>query len=281
MQWKQFFTPVQSIDAKTAARYMQDRPAGSYTLLDVRQPREYENSHIAGARLVPVGELDRRLDELDPEKPTIVYCAIGGRSRIAAQMLAGRGFREVYNLAGGIRAWEHKTAVGPEDLGLHLFTGLEKTEQTLAVAYGLEQGLRDFYLSMTARVGPEAAKQLFTRLADIEILHQNQIMDLYEQVSGSRRTREDFAGNVVQQAMEGGLTTEQYLALYRPDLDSVLEIISLAMAIEAQALDLYQRAAQRAADQDSRAILLQIAQEERAHLSQLGRLLDETERAEQ
>lgn len=280
MQWKQFFTPVQSMDAKTAARYMEEHPAETYTLLDVRQPKEYENSHIAGAKLIPVGELDRRLDELDTDKPAIVYCAIGGRSRIAAQMLSGKGFREVYNMSGGIRAWEHKTAMGPEDLGLHLFSGTEKTEETLAVAYGLEQGLRDFYLTMAAKVRSEEAKQLFTKLADIEILHQNRIMDLHEQVTGIRRTKEEFAGNVVKQAMEGGLTTEQYLALYRPNLDSVSEIVSLAMSIEVQALDLYQRAAQRSADHDSRLLLLQIAQEERAHLEQLGRLLDATQAAE-
>lgn len=274
MQWKQFFTPVQSMDAKTAAQYMDEHPAEAYTLLDVRQPKEYENSHIAGAKLIPVGELDRRLDELDPDKPAIVYCAIGGRSRIAAQMLSGKGFKEVYNLSGGIRAWEHKTAMGPEDLGLHLFSGTEKTEETLAVAYGLEQGLRDFYLSMAAKVRSEEAKKLFTKLADIEILHQNRIVDLHDQLTGIRRSKEDFAGNVVEKAMEGGLTTEQYLALYRPDLDSVPEIVSLAMSIEVQALDLYQRAAQRAADHDSRLLLLQIAQEERAHLEQLGRLLD-------
>ena len=280
MQWKQFFTPVQSIDAPKAAQYMEEHPAETYTLLDVRQPKEYENSHIAGAKLIPVGELDRRLDELDPDKPAIVYCAIGGRSRIAAQMLAGNGFKEVYNLSGGIRAWQHKTAMGPEDLGLHLFSGIEKTEETLAVAYGLEQGLRDFYLTMAARVRSEVAKKLFTRLADIEILHQKQIIDLYEQVTGIRQTPEEFAGNVVGQAMEGGLTTEQYLALYRPDLDSVPEIVSLAMSIEVQALDLYQRAAQRTSTHDSRLLLLHIAQEERAHLEQLGRLLDETQAAE-
>ncbi|MBI4793782.1 MAG: sulfurtransferase, partial [Deltaproteobacteria bacterium] len=50
--------------------------------------------------------------------------------------------------------------------------------------------------------------------------------------------------------------------------------------IEVQALDLYQRAAQRSADHDSRLLLLQIAQEERAHIEQLGRLLDATQAAE-
>ena len=74
--------------------------------------------------------------------------------------------------------------------------------------------------------------------------------------------------------MEGGLTTEEYLQLYQPDLDSPAEVISLAMAIEAQALDLYQRAAERAGTDAARTALMQIANEERSHLEQLARLFE-------
>jgi sulfur-carrier protein adenylyltransferase/sulfurtransferase len=76
--------------------------------------------------------------------------------------------------------------------------------------------------------------------------------------------------------MEGGLSTDDYLKLYQPDLDVVEEVISLAMAIEAQALDLYQRAADRAVSAESRNALAQIASEERGHLEQLGRLFART-----
>ena len=74
--------------------------------------------------------------------------------------------------------------------------------------------------------------------------------------------------------MEGGLTTDEYLKLYDPDLEVAEEVISLAMAIEAQALDLYQRASEKAASEESRAALMQIAGEERAHIEQLGKLLE-------
>jgi len=46
---------------------------GKVVFLDVRQPKEYENAHIPGSKLIPIGELDKRLDELDPEAPTVVY----------------------------------------------------------------------------------------------------------------------------------------------------------------------------------------------------------------
>jgi len=74
--------------------------------------------------------------------------------------------------------------------------------------------------------------------------------------------------------MEGGLTTQEYLRLYQPDLEVAAEVISLAMAIEAQALDLYQRAADRAQTDESKKVLMQIANEERAHIEQLASLFE-------
>jgi rhodanese-related sulfurtransferase/rubrerythrin len=272
MRWRQFFTPAKSIDAVAAKDYMNRRPSDAFTLLDVRQPDEYEAGHLPGAKLIPLPELGARLSELDADKPTVVYCAIGGRSRVAAQVLAAKGFKEVLNLSGGIKAWNSQTAVGPEDQGLDLFTGRESPEETLLTAYSLEAGLREFYLAMAGQVKAEAARRLFEKLASIEVKHQDRIFDEYRRLSGAAISREEFAQNVVSPAMEGGLTTRDYLERYQPDLEVPEEAISLAMAIEAQALDLYQRAADRAASLEGRSVLTQIANEERAHLEQLGAL---------
>ena len=76
-------------------------------------------------------------------------------------------------------------------------------------------------------------------------------------------------------AVEGGLTTDEYMQMFRPDLESAVDVISLAMSIEAQALDLYTRAAGRSENQRSQGALKKIAEEERVHLKQLGALMDE------
>ena len=73
MQWKQFFTPVKGMDAEEARSYIRTHPEGTYTLLDVRQPVEYEKEHIPGALLIPLPDLGSRLNELDREKPIIAY----------------------------------------------------------------------------------------------------------------------------------------------------------------------------------------------------------------
>jgi rhodanese-related sulfurtransferase/rubrerythrin len=274
MRWKQFLTPVKSFDGLAAKDYMNRSDPQAYTLLDVRQPEEYQSEHLPGAKLIPLPDLGQRITELDPNKPTIVYCAIGGRSRVAAQYLAGKRFADVYNLAGGIKAWKSEKAVGPEDQGLDLFSGKESPQETLVVAFGLEEGLRAFYELMVQKVTNETARQLFVQLGRIEVKHQERIFSEYRQLSGTRLNQADFAQTILAPAMEGGLTTDDFLRRFQPNLENPIEIISLAMAIEAQALDLYQRAADRPVPEATRKVLMQIATEEHAHLEQLGMLFN-------
>ena len=273
MRWKQFFTPVSSVDAEEARQILAGTPADEVTILDVRQPGEYAEGHIPGARLIPLAQLSDRLEEIPKDSTTLVYCAIGGRSRVAAQMLSGKGFSEILNLTGGIKAWNGEAAVGPMDKGLELFDGSETLEEILKVAYSLEMGLREFYLSMQDKVEGSEVKGLFAKLAEIEVHHEQRILDEYNQTAGTALSREEFEKQVTVRAMEGGLTTEEYTALFQPNWNSVQDIIGMAMSIEAQALDLYMRAAETCAD-DSKKALLRIADEEKTHLRLLGEMAD-------
>ena len=188
-------------------------------------------------------------------------------------MLSGKGY-DVINVAGGIKAWDGHLAVGPEAMGLDFFTGKESIEETLVAAYSLEAGLRDFYLSMIENVRQDDIKTLFQKLSDIELLHQNRIFDEYLQVTGKTVNRDAFEKDRVVEAVEGGMTTDEYIEMFKPDWDSAVDIISLAMSIEAQALDLYTRAAENSKDPRSTEALKKIAEEERVHLEQLGKLMD-------
>ena len=181
---------------------------------------------------------------------------------------------EIYNLSGGIKAWSLKKAIGKEDLGLNVLSGKESPEETLIIAYSLEAGLREFYLSMAEKIENEKTAALFEKLSTIEVKHQDRLLNEYNRRAGVSMDRGAFEAQRVAPQMEGGLTTDEYLALYQPDLAIPLEVISLAMAIEAQALDLYRRAADRSDTGDTRNALSRIADEERAHLVQLGRLLE-------
>ncbi len=189
-------------------------------------------------------------------------------------MLAGKGFETVYNVAGGFKGWKSKAAFGKEELGLELFTGDESPEKTLVVAYSLEAGLRDFYLSMITEVKNNDTKDLFQKLSEIEVKHQDRIFNEYITITGKSEDRKEFEKRTVSKEIEGGLTTEEYMNLFHPDLDSMEDIIALAMSIEAQALDLYMRAADRTSNPQSKKVLTQIADEERTHLVRLGKLME-------
>jgi rhodanese-related sulfurtransferase len=73
MKWMQFLTPAKSINFEETRDYISQHSGEDITILDVRQPSEYQESHIPGAILIPLPQLPDRLDELDPQKPTLVY----------------------------------------------------------------------------------------------------------------------------------------------------------------------------------------------------------------
>lgn len=75
-------------------------------VVDVRNPGEVEAGTIPGAITIPVGQLPSRLSELDPAKPTVVYCAGGYRSSVAASLLRRNGFADVSDILGGYGAWD-------------------------------------------------------------------------------------------------------------------------------------------------------------------------------
>lgn len=273
MRWKQFFTPVKSINALEANQLLSDKSSEQLTTLDVRQPKEYHQHHIPGAKLIPLANLDDQIDEINKDIPVLVYCAIGGRSRAAAQLLAGRGY-DVLNLSGGIKAWQGNIAVGDETAGLDLFSGNESIKEILVVAYSLEQGLEDFYISLAEKVSEQNVKDLFRQLSSIESLHRQSILEIYQKATGDTVDHEVFAARLIPGVLEGGLSTEEYLELFNPDLNSSADVISLAMSIESQALDLYERAAQRSESEPAQTALRKIASEEKQHLQHLGKLLD-------
>jgi adenylyltransferase/sulfurtransferase len=78
---------------------------GSVTIVDVREPFEYEIAHIAGSKLMPLTELPGRFDELERGKEIVALCKTGARSAHAVELLQSAGFAQSFNLEGGIDAW--------------------------------------------------------------------------------------------------------------------------------------------------------------------------------
>lgn len=96
---------VKEVDTTGAVQLMNHREA---LVLDVREDREIAAGRIPNSKHIPLGQLGSRLQELAKykEKPVVVNCRSGARSASACRVLAKNGFGEVYNLKGGILAWE-------------------------------------------------------------------------------------------------------------------------------------------------------------------------------
>lgn len=97
--------PFERIDVDTAKAMLEE---GDVTLIDVREPQEWAQGHIPGNKLVPLMTLMSNPREHIPEGPVIFYCAEGVRSALACEVAAAIGRKHLYNLEGGIKAWQAK-----------------------------------------------------------------------------------------------------------------------------------------------------------------------------
>jgi rhodanese-related sulfurtransferase len=98
---------IQEISATDLKRRMD--AGDDIQLIDVRQPEEYAFAKIDGARLIPLGELLNRVNELDENRETVLQCKSGMRSARGVEALQRAGFKgELKNLKGGITAWSNE-----------------------------------------------------------------------------------------------------------------------------------------------------------------------------
>jgi rhodanese-related sulfurtransferase len=93
--------PFTRISVEEANNMMAD----GATVIDVRNPDEYQSGHVPGATLIPVNSVFARREELPKDKDVIFVCAVGQRSALAAEMAAAAGLTRLFNLEGGTDAW--------------------------------------------------------------------------------------------------------------------------------------------------------------------------------
>jgi len=134
---------------------------GEFTLLDVRQPEEYEAGHIPGAMLIPLGELEARQGELDRDKKIIAYCRSGRRGMAAAIALCALGFKGIHNLDGGLTNWSHETITGIPERRPELITEAADVRDIFILAIKLEKGSRDFYMAARNKTQSSQMKETF------------------------------------------------------------------------------------------------------------------------
>jgi rhodanese-related sulfurtransferase/rubrerythrin len=257
--------PTWSVDKIRA--FLEESEPGEYTVLDVRQPEEYAEGHLAGSKLIPVGELHQRIEELDRAKPTIVYCRAGVRGANGAGVLLNAGFDEVWNMDGGILAWEGKTATGAPEAGMWWFEEARSPEEYIALAWILEEGAKIFYARMAEQFACLDVGKVFQGLAQVEEHHKETLRQLHRALTGREEdplTPDEVAAH---DTMEGGVSITKVLAW--AEGQKPIDVLEFSVSMEVNAYDLYLKVAQRLEQKGSRDVLLHLAREEKAHLDRL------------
>lgn len=99
------FRGIKEVNSAAALQLINHKNA---VVLDVRESSEYDAGHVLNSKLLPLGKLKERMGELEKFKnqPIVVVCRSGNRSGTACFILGKQGFNQVYNLAGGVQAWQ-------------------------------------------------------------------------------------------------------------------------------------------------------------------------------
>lgn len=130
---------IETIDSKTYSEKLS--ATENAQLLDVRTPEEYAVEHLENASNVNWNgdDFTAKVEKLDKSKPVFVYCKVGGRSGQAANKLAELGFKEIYNLEGGIMKWQGKktsyASVTPKGLSVSEFEKLTNSDKKVIINF--------------------------------------------------------------------------------------------------------------------------------------------------
>ena len=250
---------------------------GSYILLDVRQPQEYNERHIPGAMLVPLGKLEARQNEIDRNKKVIIYCRSGHRSLAAAIILCELGFEQIYHIEGGILNWPYKTISGSHEVEPDLITESATVHDVFVLGMKLEKGLYNFYKTAMKKTGVRKLKNLLGILANAEEGH---IQRLYRRATDtlgkdSLAPFEQLTGELEGDYMEGGIKVHPALETQEIKFKDKHEILELALEKEYLSYDFYKKAAALVNNANVKTLLHELALEERNHADILIRQLEQ------
>ena len=254
--------------------YMQEHKEKNYLVIDVRQASEYEEGHIPGAKLMPLGEVEARLFTLPADRDLIFYCANGGRSTWAAS-LAGEGEvsdKTVYHLMGGMMAWEGKTLSGYPKV--KIFDNDQTIEELLATAMDLEKGAWRFYQYAKERYSEDPICLTLEQVSIAEKAHATLVYRFWQKLQHNPPPFDQVYQDLSGEILEGGRNFEETCR----HLDSVQKhgcaaVIDLAMTIEYSAFELYRTMAERSENSEAQSIFWSIAQAEKSHMRALTRAI--------
>jgi sulfur-carrier protein adenylyltransferase/sulfurtransferase len=194
------------------------------------------------------------------------------RSRAAASVLARAGFKAVYSMEGGIRAWEGVVAEGFPETFTVLFAGAKTVGELIGIAWLLEDGARVFYEEAAKAVGESEDGAVFMAMSVAEERHEAVLSKLHQTLTGtgigksSLELRARGPGNL----MEGGAILDEALSWVRGK--SMKTVSEFAIGLETNAYDRFLYMKRSVSDDQARRVFEKLAQEEKTHLERMTAL---------
>lgn len=251
--------------------YIDSHNEKEYAIIDVRQPEEYYEGHIPGARLIPFTTLGSRVAGLPENMDLIFTCRSGARSKaaaaLAADLLSKPG--KIFNHTGGILAWSGKTV---QDFPQVQVLGPKNDfEGMLLAAMDLEKGAWNFYKSILEKFPKEPFSDAIEYLSLAESDHAEA---LYRLLVTRREDLPEFDTlflSMKGDILEGGVELKDALSrLDQIKTAQPIAILDMALDIEYAAFDLYRSGADLVDDPDIKKILYGIANGEKNHMKKLA-----------
>jgi len=266
---------IETMNVDQAKEWFIGNKGSEFIILDVRQPEEYRSGHLPGAVFIPLPDLINKVGGLDHAKPIIAYCRSGNRSRAAAAFLLIYGFSKVYSMDGGITAWNGQVATGSYNEGLSMLEGRETAEELISLAMALEEGSRMFYVNVEELTLDTEAKNVLKTIAEAEEKHKTQILQAYKLITGENLTDDILNREPLSGIMEGGVRIDEVVSFLKGSDKTLLDILEVSMQLEINSLDLYIKILRNIEDAGAKKVFDILIEEEKNHLSKLGKLLGE------
>lgn len=266
---------IETMNVDQAKEWFIGNKGSEFIILDVRQPEEYRSGHLPGAVFIPLPDLINKVGGLDHAKPIIAYCRSGNRSRAAAAFLLIYGFSKVYSMDGGITAWNGQVATGSYNEGLSMLEGRETAEELISLAMALEEGSRMFYVNVEELTLDTEAKNVLKTIAEAEEKHKTQILQAYKLITGENLTDDILNREPLRGIMEGGVRIDEVVSFLKGSDKTLLDILEVSMQLEINSLDLYIKILRNIEDAGAKKVFDILIEEEKNHLSKLGKLLGE------
>ena len=175
-------------------------------------------------------------------------------------------------MEGGIDAWNGLVAGGAYEAGLAYFSRASRAEELISLSFALEEGNRVFYERISRDVKEEEAASIFRSLGQAEERHKEALRDLHARVSGKGGDPAALEGMEAGIFLEAGAPLGETLEWAKGK--TLHEVLELAIAMEANAMDRYIKMGRAVADERSREVFLALSREEQQHLERMTSLLN-------